>query len=261
MPPVDGSPVRSRLARRLLRLAARNWWLALVVSAGCGGGTPTQPTPVHAEREIPRLQFTNFLAFGDSLTEGKISATFNIFTLGVTDAYPFKLRSQLTGWYLAQVIRVDNDGMAGEEAAGGGIDRFAGDLARYHPEVVLVMEGTNDLFQDEVGGIPRALSALETMLKQAAAQNVKPFLATIPPQRRGGPRERVARVIPDFNQQVRALAARLRVPLVDVYAAMAGDPSLIGADDLHPTEAGYDVMTKAFFDAIREELDFSATTH
>jgi hypothetical protein len=54
---------------------------------------------------------------------------------------------------------------------------------------------------------------------------------------------------------VRALAASHSAVLVDVYAGMKDDLSLIGIDDLHPTEHGYEVMAQIYFDAIKAAFE------
>jgi lysophospholipase L1-like esterase len=42
---------------------------------------------------------------------------------------------------------------------------------------------------------------------------------------------------------------------VDVYAAWGNRSGLMGADGIHPTEAGYEVIAQTFFDAIRKALE------
>jgi lysophospholipase L1-like esterase len=83
------------------------------------------------------------------------------------------------------------------------------------------------------------------------------FLATIPPQRAGGARhrDRVAAMIPGFNESIRQIASREAVTLVDVYNALKDRLDLIGVDDLHPTPQGYDVIASTYFDTIRTTLE------
>jgi GDSL-like Lipase/Acylhydrolase family len=96
--------------------------------------------------------------------------------------------------------------------------------------------------------IEPALRALETMMAEAERLNVRVCLATIPPQRGGSFPDRgaVAALIPGFNDQVRALAARRNAVLIDVFDGMKDDLSLIGRDNLHPTVRGYEVMAAIF---------------
>ena len=50
-------------------------------------------------------------------------------------------------------------------------------------------------------------------------------------------------------------AARKGATLVDVFQAWGGRSELMGADGIHPTEAGYEVIADAFFEAIRRTLE------
>ena len=90
------------------------------------------------------------------------------------------------------------------------------------------------------------------MIAIAKSLNVQVALATVPPQRPNGLRNRaaVAAIIPSFNDRIRALAASEGVVLVDVYAGMKDNLNLIGMDDLHPTELGYSVIADIFYQAV-----------
>ena len=202
-------------------------------------------------RPPPQLRFSNYLTFGDSLTEGVISLSPTILALDRPGSYPSVLRNLLRVRYPTQSLTIYNAGNAGEFASGEGVRRFRGTLVANQPEVVLLMEGTNDLlFQQR--GVEPALQALESMINDAESLNVRVCLATIPPQRPFSIPDRtaVAGVIPGFNDQVRALAARRNAVLVDVFAAMKDDLSLIGQDNLHPTARGYEVMAGVFEEAM-----------
>jgi lysophospholipase L1-like esterase len=212
-----------------------------------------------AVRPPPRLRLTRFLAFGDSLTAGEVSfgPTFGIFL--PNDSYPAVLQRRLASYYRFQTPTVTNAGFGGEEAGDGGIRRFPNVLANVRPDVVLLMEGTNDLLdRPDIGrGADRAIDALRQMVQHAKSVNVAVGLATIPPQRPNGVRSRgaVAAIIPAFNERIRALATDEGVLLIDVYDRMKDDLSLIGVDDLHPTVRGYDVMADVFFEAIKQAFE------
>jgi lysophospholipase L1-like esterase len=215
----------------------------------------------------PRLTVTRILAFGDSLTAGTTSPAPAAFR-GPSHSYPFKLGDLINRRYTQQSIEVENGGFGGETASriddsrSWGIARLPGYLATFRPQVVLLMEGSNDLFYSHEVGISRGIAALDEMVRDARARGAIVVLATIPPQRAGGlrNRDRVAALIPRFNEQVRAVAARQGAVLVDVYAAIAPDlQRLLGIDDLHLTEAGYQVVAQLFFDAIRSALESQPT--
>jgi lysophospholipase L1-like esterase len=208
---------------------------------------------VHAP---PTLQYTKYLAFGDSITEGSVSQSIAFLKLDLATSYPARLRGLLRARYTQQATDVLNEGVGGETVAGDGLKRFRSNLLQNRPEVVMIMEGSNDLLSGSRGA-EDALIALDLMMKEAESQNIKVCLATLPPQRAGGLKHRdaVAGSIPGFNDQVRALAASHSAVLVDVYAGMKDDLSLIGIDDLHPTEHGYEVMAQIYFDAIKAAFE------
>jgi lysophospholipase L1-like esterase len=208
----------------------------------------------------PRLVATRFLAFGDSLTLGVIRDTPTLLLANRPDSYPFKLGQRLTARYQTQTPESLNDGVGGETAAptpasqSVGRQRLPSSLDANRPDVLLLMEGTNDLLSGETGAT-NALVALEEMVILGRARGARVLLATIPPQRPGGTRDRVARMIPGFNDSVRQVAARQGVPLVDVYRALENRLDLIGVDDLHPTAQGYDLIAATFFDVIKATLE------
>ncbi|HEY7500389.1 MAG TPA: GDSL-type esterase/lipase family protein [Vicinamibacterales bacterium] len=200
------------------------------------------------------------MAFGDSLTEGVVSLSATVLALDLPASYPTVLRNSLRARYPTQSsLTVINAGSAGEFASGEGIRRFGSTLAANQPDVVLLMEGTNDLLF-QLRGIDPALQALDSMMSEAEARNVRVCLATIPPQRGGSIPDRsiVASIVPGFNDQIRALAIRHGAVLVDVYAGMKDDLSLIGRDNLHPTLHGYEVMAGIFEEAIVRAFDSRA---
>ena len=209
------------------------------------------------------LSSTRFLAFGDSLTAGMISL---FLAPGPAQGYPAKLRTELSRRYAVQTIEVENAGLPGELASRA-LTRFHSELRRARPAAVLLMEGTNDLFEDETFGQATALAGLEEMVLAAKAQGVRVLLASIPPQRAFGARLSVAVIVPTFNASIRALAQRHGVTFVDVFTAVSndtcgrsgGDLPCVGRDDLHLTEAGYQVVADTFADAIQAQFDVSKT--
>ena len=210
-----------------------------------------------------------FLAFGDSLTAGVVSSPVGVLRLTPSQSYPFKLQSKLAQHFALQSVDVVNAGVPGERAENA-TGRFRNELARVQPEVVLLMEGTNDLIHSRVSGPSLAIAGLDAMIREAKSQGVEVLLATIPPQRPVPLRAAVAAIIPAFNAEIGVLAQRHNVALVDVFTALnegvcppAGlrliqdSFSCIGDDDLHPTEVGYDLVAEAFFDAIVAAFDVS----
>jgi lysophospholipase L1-like esterase len=219
------------------------------------GVSATCSFPIRVD-PAPRLIGTRFLAFGDSITWGVDSPP--IPASAPSFAYPEQLRLRLAARYRFQTIEVINVGVPGEQAQHGGITRFRGELLRHRPDIVLLMEGTNDLLSGQIG-VERGAEALGDMVREAKAQNVRILLSTIIPQRMDGfrvpNRNDFAIRVPPFNDRVRALAAAENVPLVDMFEVFDKDMSLIGIDDVHPTVRGFEVMADTFFDAIRKHFE------
>ena len=214
-----------------------------------------------AVRPPPRLRFTRFLSFGDSLTAGEVSFGPTLRVYLPNDSYPAALQRRLAARYTFQSPAVINEGLGGETTADG-YRRIRTVLQRHRPDVLLLMEGTNDLLdRPDIGrGADAAIEELRRMVQEAKSLGIQVCLATVPPQRPGGRRDLVAKLIPSFNDRIRTLATAENAVLVDVYDAMKDDLSLIGVDDLHPTIRGYDVMAGVFFEAIKRSFEESSVS-
>ncbi len=217
----------------------------------------------------PRLSVTRFLAFGDSMTWGE-DGTYAVSGFGgalslvrprvrvaIQLTYPFVLQDSLTALYTAQSPTVDNQGVPAELVTNPATyARFAGLASNSTYDVVLLMEGANDLIDHSDAEI---IVALNAMIDYARNQKLKVFLATVPPENADGCapecRGRKADAVPLLNSDIAGLAAQKSVPLVDVYQAFGGDLSLIGGDGLHPTVAGYKLIANTFFAKITQTLE------
>jgi lysophospholipase L1-like esterase len=161
----------------------------------------------------------------------------------------------LSARYSSQAIAVANEGLPLEEAADG-VRRLPGLLREVSPEVVILLEGVNDLTGPTV--VSRTLGFLNTMARDARFAGANVFLCTLLPQRPGGFRANDPQAVASYNAGVRDLARGEGATLVDLSRDV--DLSLIGIDGLHPTEAGYDRMAQIFFDLIRAQFERAPTT-
>jgi lysophospholipase L1-like esterase len=194
-----------------------------------------------------------FLAFGDSMTEGKTSPTFqSVLTPGLPESYPYKLQDRFKARYTAQNVVVMNGGRAGERASEG-VDRLPDAIKEASPNVLLLMEGVNDLNAFGGDGISPAIGALETMTKYARGRGITVFIATLPPQRPGGVKAESQHLITRFNNEIRKMAPEEGASVVDVYSGF--DLALIGQDGLHPTEAGYARIAEIMFEAMKSKYE------
>jgi lysophospholipase L1-like esterase len=206
----------------------------------------------------PTLGITQILCFGDSMTAGTVSPALPAFTLdaGRPESYPFKLQTLLTARYTAQTITVLNAGKAGESAEQAR-DRFNGALSEAKPQLLLLMEGANDLnTPNESIDVSEIVAAMEDMVRDATLRGIPVMVATIPPQRLGG-KTAAPGLVDKFNGQLRMMASKKGAQLVDVNAMLP--LSLIGQDGLHPTEAGYQKLAEIFLDAIKAKYEAPAS--
>lgn len=202
----------------------------------------------------PTLSVSRILCFGDSLTVGFISQTTSVLMAVVDEAYPTRLQLLLNTGYPSQSIVVDNAGVYGEWADDGK-ERIVATVRAARPDVVVLMEGANDINGAGEKGVGLALDGLENMLRDARALGAKVFLASIPPQRSGGRLAAEPNLVLELNEGIRSLSARQQVTFVDVHRAFGGDLSLIGPDGLHPTAAGYQRIADTVFQALKSAFE------
>jgi lysophospholipase L1-like esterase len=227
----------------------------------------------------PKLSSTSFLAFGDSITYGEdgqnsVAPSVSLMAsrfhpsvqLPLVQQYPQELKQSLVDRYKTQNPSVANEGHPGEAAGDPDtLVRFMRLTASRQYSVVLLMEGSNDIFYGDASREPAAYDGLRAMIRNAKANSMRPYLATIPPTNptacdpvcRG--RDPFA-LVSGFNDGVRALAVSEGVTLVDVYQAFGGNLSLLGPDGLHPAAAGYQKIADTFFTAIKQTLEVPAAS-
>lgn len=251
------------------------------------GTTPVTCTATDVQRRMstcsfmvsvtlpPRISATRFVAFGDSMTWGedgtaRLTSTRNLVDWNVPTVrligqeYPTVLHNLLTRRYTAQSIITTNEGYPGEKAADATTRaRFIEALARHAPDVVLLLEGVNDIFGGTGGnppGIQPAIANLRRMIGDARSRGVRVLLATLPPQNPAGVYGAQGyQTVPLMNAELRLLAASESVPLVDVFDAFAGNLTLLAPDGLHPNAQGYTTIANRFFDVIRARLEVAPT--
>ena len=197
------------------------------------------------------------------MTEGTTSTplTNGLFALdaGLPRSYPFKLQALTTQRYSGQTIEVLNAGHAGNRAANDG-GRFSQVIVDARPQLVLLLEGANDLNtpgETINTRVTETVSALEEMVRTAGLRGIPVMLATLPPQRAGAPKAGAATFLDRFNDALKTMAAKRGAAVVDVHALLP--LSDIGQDGLHPTEAGYQRLAEIWLDAIRAKYEKAAT--
>jgi lysophospholipase L1-like esterase len=211
---------------------------------------------------VARLRGTTFLAFGDSITWGEVSQTMTtVHQFDPSNNYPVVLEAALRARYPSQAsdIVVTNAGAQGETAQGGE-DRLVKELSRGHPDVLLLMEGINDV---NGGAAPETIEgSLRADINRALRMGTKLVLvSTLLPEVPGRFRAYNPDGVPDANDAVRGAVAREGGVLVDGWSVF--DPVkevAIGVDGLHPTVQGYQLLAKTFLAAIDANFEAPPAT-
>ena len=123
-----------------------------------------------------RLSITRILAFGDSMTEGENGRPGFI---DLPNAYPTVLQQMFESRLPGENITVANEGVGGERATEND-ERLKHEIGKYQPQVLLLLEGINDL----AGRVPpsRVAAALRDSIETARERGVAHvFVSTLLP--------------------------------------------------------------------------------
>jgi lysophospholipase L1-like esterase len=189
------------------------------------------------------------MAFGDSITDGKVSLV-PMISLAGPDTYPYKLEQMLRERYPTQTVEVMNRGLSGERTDRGA-QRIPGVLDADKPEVVMILEGVNAVW---LLSTSRQADAIRSMIQTARQRNVDVVIATVMPVTQEweadghvGSMDRIRAL----NIRIVQLAAEFGIgPVVDLFALFDTNMHLIGTDGLHPTVEGQTRIAEAFHDEI-----------
>jgi lysophospholipase L1-like esterase len=143
--------------------------------------------------------------------------------------------------------------------------RFQVDVVSQHPQIVHILTGTNDVYPGWVlcGGsvVFDTCDNIKGMVAMAQAAGITPILATIPPW---GPGTLTQSVDPSpehytrvnqLNQWIEAYGKQMGLIVIDYHSALQAAngenyvPNLT-VDGVHPSPAGYVLMTPMVEDAI-----------
>ncbi len=215
--------------------------------------TATCQFTVHV-KSPPKLTRTRIVAFGDSITDGFLGIGPDLAIQGASFSYPFRLQLLLDDRYQTQNVSVSNRGLGGETAAQGR-QRLPGVLGAENPDLLLLLEGINNIRNDGAGVV---ISSLRSDIELAQARGVSVIIATLTPigntreNNHPGTRDQINAV----NDGIFRIAKETGIdPPVDLYTAFLADRDYIGEDGLHPSEAGYQLMADLFFKEIRARFE------
>ena len=213
---------------------------------------PPRPVTVPTSDEIllpltlPTSQRPNvYMAFGDSITVGE----------GSSDGEGYRGRLDLLLSAYLGTSDVVSEGRGGTQT-NEGADRVGRALSRRQPAYTLIMYGTNDwntlACQARAGPPCQTIEEMRSIIGQVRAFGSLPVLSTIipanpaldPPDRNEWVREE--------NRLLQDLARAEGIPLADpakLFFAQGNLPALF-SDHVHPNDAGYALITQAFFEAV-----------
>jgi lysophospholipase L1-like esterase len=202
-----------------------------------------------------RARANVYLAFGDSITWGQGSVD--------NSGYPDELEADLRAFWGKATI--ERDGEPGTKS-NRGATRLGASLGYVSPAYVLILYGTNDWNEPDCrDAFPCfTIDALRSMVDQTRGAGGFPVVGTIPPVNPAyTDRNPAARNdwVTRMNDEVRAMAREERAAIAEIHGEFLKQPSLppLFADDKHPNDAGYRLISRAFFAAITNPLSASAS--
>jgi lysophospholipase L1-like esterase len=139
--------------------------------------------------------------------------------------------------------------------------RFHQDVVDLHPAVVVILAGTNDIAEKTGPMTPEAtLDDFRAMLEMARANGIKVVVGSIPPAddfpwNKG---LEPAPKIKAMNAKLEAWCKSEGVVWVDYYSALTDEKGAmkpgLSLDGVHPTPAGYALMTPLAEAGIKKAL-------
>jgi lysophospholipase L1-like esterase len=215
--------------------------LASTTIAVPGAAEVRVPLALPIGRNNPNL----YLGLGDSITDGTGSSD----GLG----YTIKLQNLLGSHFgRAEVREWGRQGDSSAETAQ--VTRQT--LNWFNPAYTLILLGTNDWHEQTCQGRPPAscytIESLREIVRDVKGWDSLPVLATIPPVNPALTPDSRNRWYDEMNALIKALGQQEQVLVADLNAEMkaAGNLAALYYDDVHPNDAGYQLLAQAWFKAI-----------
>jgi acyl-CoA thioesterase-1 len=183
--------------------------------------------------------YTKNVALGDSITQG----------------YPFGSKASWVNILKNEHgLNIENKGINGDTLEGM-LERFDNDVKFLSPKLVIVMGGTNDVFDGY------SLSAMEYNLKQivkrAEALSIKPIIGIPIPVDDPAVEAKLKR----FRFFLKEFTIQNKIPVINFYNEMVDSSGKIKAeydfDGVHPSREGYKIMSKVAHYGLKEILNRS----
>ena len=181
----------------------------------------------HEIKNVP-VSISRIICFGDSLTAG----------VGASRGFDYPSRLALmTG------VEVMNAGVPGDTTADG-LQRLQEDVLDYHPDVVLITLGGNDLRKRvDIAAVEVNLTAIIEGIQDSGAMVVLGGLQ-IP---------LYGRELSRMYESVARQTGSVLIP--NIFDGIFADRRLM-SDSIHPNDAGYEIMTGYFHEALLPYLNY-----
>ena len=200
-------------------------------------------TTLQAEESRDWAQFNHYAQQNDSLRSAKVDV--KVVFLG---------NSITQGWREKRPEFFAEHGFVGRgingQTSSEMLVRMRQDVIDLHPQVVVILAGTNDIAQNNgYISLEHILGNIISMCELARANHIQPVLCSLLPARRFYWTDRIPDapvLIEKMNAMIREYAQANGIPFVDYWSKMAAEdggllPGL-SDDDVHPTPAGYKIM-------------------
>lgn len=179
-------------------------------------------------------------------------APFRIIALGdsMTYGYPF---GQPLSWVTSAseqlAVPILNQGVNGD-TLGHMLKRLTHDVLDVHPEICLLLGGTNDILQEIP--IEQMKSNFTTLLKRLLDQGVLPVIGLPPPIQNAA----MEKTLTKFRNWMKAQAKAHSLKVMDFYKPFLDKRKRIVAgsleDGFHPSSVGYRLMSEAAVKVLRD---------
>ena len=209
------------------------------------------PQPAGSEANVPvTLPIgdnvpNTYLAFGDSITVGEGSHS--------TDGYR-NVVEQLLAQNMGGSHRVIADGISGTTSEKGS-ERIDSSLRHNHPAYLLLLYGTNDWNKAPCKTAEPpcfTIDNLRFIIEAAKAARTLPVVSTIIPANPDQNAPERNQWVAAMNDNIKTLARQEGAAVADSYGAFtkAGNLPALYDGQVHPNDAGYQLIAGAFFLAI-----------
>jgi uncharacterized repeat protein (TIGR01451 family) len=162
--------------------------------------------------------------------------------------WPQILDSLLESTFIHADYNVIASGIKGEMAPGG-FNRFDSSIAKYHPQIIIVGYGTNDIGS----GTDRFSYYLSAIVQKAKNINATVFLESLGYINTS--KEPAKSDWASYQKVIYQIGSSYGVPVVDIYTPLSQNPEAYIVDWVHYTPEGSSVVAHVIYNYVVQYLD------